>query len=237
MEIVGIIPVRAGSKRIPDKWKAKINGVPLSMITLALADKLYKRGYLSSILVTSDSEDFLMSFYGDGYVRDHAFPISDTDQIESRLITLFNERKALDLDPVICCMLQITSPLRTFDDVVGAIELFGATMAENPGKSIAVVSCWETRAFEWRWGTLGKKIIPTYDLKKRPTTQEKSKDQGWSSLYENGAIYIFESDQLLKTGTRLTADIVVPYIMPHERSHEIDTPEDIALVERLLGNT
>lgn len=237
MEVVGIIPVRAGSKRIPDKWKVEIDGAPLFLSTAILVDKLYKKGYLSETIVTSDSDGLLSMFYSQGYIIHHADPISDTDQIEDRLLKLFKERARRACDPVICCMLQITSPLRTFDDVVGAIELFGATMAENPGKSVAVVSCWKTTAFEWIYDANGKTIWPGYAVDARPTTQEKAADGMWSNLFENGAIYVFESDQLLKTATRLTADIVVPYIMPYERSYEIDTPEDIVLVERLLRNT
>jgi len=52
---------------------------------------------------------------------------------------------------------------------------------------------------------------------------------------ENGAFYITKRDDLLKSGLRYSGKIGT-YEMPQSRSFQIDTMDDVYIIEKLLGD-
>lgn len=131
MNILITICARGGSKGIPGKNIKVINGKPLIAYSIDLAKKLETK-FKAKITLSTDDDDIKKVAETYGVFTDYVRPeflatdaagkkdtIKDVVEYEESLIN-GNYDFVLDLD--------VTSPLRTFDDVVRAFEL----MAEKP---------------------------------------------------------------------------------------------------------
>ncbi len=116
-------------------------------------------------------------------------------------------------------LLQCTSPLRTAKQIDDAVEQI---IIE---KSDSLLSGYVNDRFLWEDGK-----PMNYDYKKRPRRQEKK----WEFV-ENGSLYIFKKDILLKEKNILGGKIS-QFIMPKWMSFEIDEIFDFELVEFLMKN-
>ena len=74
-----------------------------------------------------------------------------------------------------------------------------------------------------------QKVVPVnWDIDKRPMRQEKE-----SQYVENGAFYITTKEQFLNSKRRYGGNIGV-IEMPNYRSFQIDSMDDLKLMEKLL---
>jgi len=130
-----------------------------------------------------------------------------------------------DYRPDLVLCLQPTSPLRTAADIQAAIDLARCKQAD------AVVSvtpaihhpCWMKLVDEE--GRLKDFITPAQPITCR---------QELPPVYAlNGAIYLARSTVLLERGTWYT-ERTYAYVMPPERSLDVDTPWDLYLVDLVL---
>ena len=131
MAILGIIPARGGSKRIPGKNKKLFCGKPLItfMIEAALESKL-----LDTIVVNSDDEDILkIAADYDGII-----PLKRPEAIsgdKAKAITYVNqtlevlESKGKQFEAIV--ILQPTSPLTLAEDIDGTIQLLLDSKADS----------------------------------------------------------------------------------------------------------
>jgi N-acylneuraminate cytidylyltransferase/CMP-N,N'-diacetyllegionaminic acid synthase len=103
-------------------------------------------------------------------------------------------------------ILQPTSPLRTVEDINGAIECFEKSNATSLYSGYYM------------------------GLKHKEKTYDKWQDK--PHFQRNGAIFIV-TKQLLEQG-KLWDENVVEYEMPKSRSIDVDTMEDIRMAEALL---
>lgn len=213
MRIVGLIPARAGSKRVPGKCTARVGGQPLIGWTCAAARA---SGVLAALYVNTDCPRIAAEANGCGVATPFLRPARlATDDAPSRdanrffLNVLAERGEAYDA----VAILQPTSPLRTAEDIRAAVQLF----RENA--PCAVVSVTPVAPANWL-GTLGRDgRFEPYD--------------GDLSVYRlNGAIYLYLlSDYLAGRAPRKT--LALP--LPPERGVDIDTPEDLLHAEALLA--
>ncbi|MEK9662194.1 MAG: HAD hydrolase family protein, partial [Alphaproteobacteria bacterium] len=103
-----------------------------------------------------------------------------------------------------------------------AISLLRETNAD------AVFSGTTQRGFVWGIDTDGTPQSLTYDWRQRKRGQDMD-----PRFVENGSIYVFRPDLLRKTSNRLGGSIRI-YEMDYWSSFEIDTPEDMELLEWIL---
>jgi CMP-N-acetylneuraminic acid synthetase len=122
MKILGIIPARAGSKRVPQKNFKPFAGTTLS--NLAIQQGLASK-YITTLAVSSDSDDVLniAKQYKNVQALKRPAEISDDlspaiDYIRHALIKLEND---IPFDMVV--ILQPSSPLRSSADIDSTIEL------------------------------------------------------------------------------------------------------------------
>jgi N-acylneuraminate cytidylyltransferase/CMP-N,N'-diacetyllegionaminic acid synthase len=118
-----------------------------------------------------------------------------------------------------------TAPLRTSADIDAAAEIFRARQADSviSVTDAPVPPSWYRRIDED--GVL-RDLFPGTDAVSNRQRQE-------SAYIPNGAIYIFRTEQLRKT-RRYYTDRTYPYIMPRERSADIDDIMDFAWAEFLI---
>ena len=129
-------------------------------------------------------------------------------------------------NPRYVLLLQPTSPLRTSEDIDAALDIAFRYQADS------VVSV-TPAAQHPAWMKL---ITETGMLTNLLDSPPPLRRQDLPPVFIlNGAIYIGRSDLLHQTGTLVTGPSY-PYIMPAERSLDVDTPWDLYLADLVLRN-
>jgi CMP-N-acetylneuraminic acid synthetase len=222
MKAGALIPCRKGSKGIKGKNFKKFNGRPLVEWTINAATE---SNIFSKIIVSSDGgAGHIVLRAGDVDVLDNKRPrIFSTD--DARLDPLLWHYAEQYPDIELWCLLQPTSPLRTTGDLKESFK-----MIKNK-KYDSLVSVTPNPGFCWIANAMGIKDkvhpVATYHYHARPNRQERG---DW--YLENGAIYWSKRYVLEQTRCRLGGDIGL-YVMPKERSLEIDDPVDWFIAEQV----
>jgi len=126
MSINCVIPCRAGSKRLKGKNKRMFCGKPLFCWTVELALSIEE---IDKIIITTDDQDILLYSYehyndfDNIYIHERTKELAQDDTPTWKVIEDLFEHKIIDLDSVII-LLQVTSPLRTIEDVEQGISMF-----------------------------------------------------------------------------------------------------------------
>ncbi len=228
MNIVGIISARGGSKGIPRKNVLPVAGKPLIAWTIAAALGSRK---LSRLLISTDDSEISEVARAHGaevpFLRPAELARDESpviDAVEHALRWVEKENGEM---PEYVLLLQPTSPLRTTVDIDGAIDLAYSRNAD------AVLSVCEASPHPYlarkidRDGTMGDFI----DLPTRPVRRQE-----YPAAYVlNGAIYVNRVTSLLTTRS-FQPPGALAYIMPVERSCDIDTAVDMQIAELLLKN-
>lgn len=224
-EILAIIPARGGSKGLPKKNIKKISGVPLIGYTIRAAKK---SRYISRVVVSTDEEEIAEVSRRFGAEipclrpKELAGDESTTVDCVIHMMNYLKENKKYVPDYV--CLLQCTSPLRSVEDIDGAIEkLFSTDFDGIVSVCEAEINPYWTNVFEndklKYFLEDGKKITRRQDLPK---------------IYRyNGAIYIIKTEAFIQEKSFETENIT-GYVMPNEKSIDIDTITDFKIAEILM---
>lgn len=123
MTCIAIIPARGGSKGIPQKNLAEVNGQPLVVIAINAA---IQSGVIDSIVVTSDDTSILEIAERSGAIaiRRPAELATDSAAIEDALIHAISHYSLSHSAPQIVVLLQPTSPLRKASTISRAVHVF-----------------------------------------------------------------------------------------------------------------
>lgn len=226
-KILGIIPARGGSKGIPRKNLVCLAGRPLIYYTIRAAQS--SRCLTRSVVSTDDKEiqTVALSFGADvPFVRPAELA---TDRATSVAVakhafefTESTENTYYDF----ACLLQPTCPLRTSDDIDAAIAILERSDADaivslvrvqepHPVKMMVVTNGVISPLFpdQWREAARRQDLPPVY--------------------YLNGAIYCVRRQVLLQQNS-LWGGKTLAYMMPADRSVNIDEPSDVRLAEYML---
>ncbi len=223
--ILALIPARGGSKGLSGKNMRTVNGVPLVGYSLKAA---LNSKYINEVYLSSDDEATLL--YGKEVGAKPIFRAaeysSDTASANSVVEHLINNlsKNLLKKNPYIV-YLQPTSPLRSvthIDDALremmeqGLNKLVSVTqMSKSPFKSFLVDQDGCLQAL------FGEEM----------TNQRR---QDIPTVYAaNGAIYVFLYSDFKKKNA-FPSNGAYPYIMNAEDSLDIDTPEDLSALKRIM---
>ena len=223
-EVLAVIPARGGSKGIPGKNFYPISGKPL--ISYAIEAALESR-CVGRLIVSTDDKKIteVSSTYGAETVQRPIEISGDGHQSEQALIHVIDHLEANEkYTPEWLIFIQCTSPLLFPGDIDEAYKV-----ASTEGYD-SVFSAYEER-FMGRWQYSKNNTVNPVNYKpdKRPMRQELSRE-----FVENGAIYVMRTDHLKRTGTRFGKKCGI-YVMPLERSFQVDTLEDISLIEKIIN--
>lgn len=213
--MIAIVPIRSGSKGIPNKNIKLFNGKPLVWWTLNSLEK----SNVKKVIVSTDSKDYISLIKTFGFTKVHFYIRSqkcstDEASTESVLIETINN---IGLNDDIM-LVQVTSPLTTVSDFNNGIDLYS--------KYDSILSVVPQKRFIW--GNNGKPS--NYNLNNRP------RRQNWEGyLVENGAFYINSSKNILKTKNRLSGNIGL-YKMSEYTFYEIDNECDWLILESIQNN-
>ncbi len=219
-KVLAIIPARGGSKGIKDKNIYPLCGKPLIAYSIEAAKH---SEYIDEILVSTDSEKIanVAKEYGASvpFLRPKELA-SDTsksiDAIVHAIDTLKNSNQFFD----ILVLLQPTSPLRSAEDVDGALEEF----SKNDYKSLVSISEVNDNPI------LIRTIDENEKLKRLLNADSSVRRQDMKKYYRvNGSIYINLISEI-DVSTSFN-DNIIPYIVPQERAVDIDEMKDLAVAE------
>jgi CMP-N-acetylneuraminic acid synthetase len=220
MSAVCIIPARAGSKRIKGKNTKLLGGLPLVTWTIRAA---IQSGMFENIIMSTDCVKVADIARKEGLNVENLRPHKlSTDHTTASQVIGYHLRE-ISADNV--CYLQPTSPLRTVEDIIKSYKLFSETQAN------AVISMSEVGIPEkWLYSE-------TEDFGSFIKNVSTLRSQDLDSVYAlNGAIYWFKRSTFFKYKTHLIQDNVVPYLMPKERSIDIDEQSDFLYAEFLISH-
>jgi len=221
--ILAIIPARGGSKGLPNKNILELGGKPLIAwsIEAALDSK-----YIDRLIVSTDSKKIADAAKQNNcevpFMRP---PELATDDANSNDVILHALDKLGDLYDVVM-VLQPTSPLRGSKDIDQALEF----MQKNNISTIVSI-CRSNKPLHWHFTLETKgKLKPVYKDKNFYPNRQKLP----LTYIPNGALYIAKTDYFRSEKTFYTSSTFA-YLMPPERSVDIDKQIDFFTAEALLA--
>ncbi len=218
-----IIPLREGSKGLPNKNIRILNDKPLYLHAVDLA----KQANSDRIILSTNIKEILNSQLDASIELLNRPNEISTDSTEMSPV-LIHAIEELSISGTVV-LLQATSPLRSLKDLNKSLELF-----ENSGSDI-VLSVTSADSGVLKWGELSTEGIF------KPLSENKyvfSNRQTLPSICKpNGAIYIFNAEWLIEKRDLKHAEKISGIEMPAIRSHDIDTIEDLIICEKILRNS
>ena len=232
MGILAIITARKGSKGLACKNFRKIGGVSLTDCVVHKAVELKKRGLIEEIYVSSDSL-FLCEqasvITGERYelrcAELSADSVKSIDVVEN-VLDIFRQKGRSFSDVLI---MQPTSPLCSVEDYTEAIVVY------QNGKSESLISvCHMDGVNPNGLYFVDKNHVATPLLN---THGSGTRRQDLPELYlRNGAIFMVNVSYMT-THKRLISAMPLCYVMPAERSINIDSYDDLDRAIRIWSRT
>ncbi|MFC1504045.1 cytidylyltransferase domain-containing protein [Spirochaetota bacterium] len=226
---LGIIPARSGSKRLSDKNICDLCGKPLIAWTIEAS---LQSKYIDETLVTTDSDiiaNISRKYGGQVPFKRPARLATDTaTSVDVVLHVLGHYKSKLHKEFDYIVFLQPTSPLRDHSDINRAIELCDKKSAN------AIISVCEAEHSPLHTNILPKSLSMNNFISKK---DQKKRYQDIHTYYQlNGAIYICRTDIFIKEKSFFPNKKSFAFIIPKERSVDIDTRLDFIITECIIKN-
>ncbi len=222
------ICARGGSKGVKNKNLKMINSIPLITYTIGQAKK---SGLFDTIAVSSDSSEILAVAAKEGVKILIPRPEELSTDTAAKLPVIVHAAReaeaATQIQYTTFVDLDCTSPLRTVDDIIGAVKLLESENASNViTGSPARRSPYFNLVEQFADGTIGvSKKLDTPLVRRQDSP--KCYDMN-ASIYVWNRKTLFESPTLFQPGTKL-------FEMPEERSLDIDSDLDFEIVSFLIS--
>ena len=216
--VIAFIPVRGGSKSIPLKNIKPFCDKPLVCWNIEALENCPE---VDEIIVATDSDKIEETVTFQPYKKTKVYRRSaenacDTASTESVMLEYIHYAQ-LPADDIFM-LVQATSPLTETIHFTEALNMY------EKGEYDSILTC--VRNYRFFWNEDGTSM--NYDYKNRPRRQNFS-----GMLMENGAFYINEVRNIIKSGNRLSGHIGI-YEMPEYTATEIDEPDDWIILENLM---
>ena len=226
VKVLGIIPVRGGSKGIKDKNIKKILNKPLIEYTINAAKK---SKILNDFIISTDSKKIAQIAENLGakvpFIRPSKLSTDKalaTDTIRHAVLE-YEKIKKLKIETVV--MLQATAPLRKSFHIDDALEKFFKSGFDS---CISVVNVDNSHPFKMK-RIVGNQLVDFIE-----TGLENPPRQSLPKVYiVNGALYITKRDLIVEKKT-FKGNSCLPYEMERVDSVNIDSNLDFLLAEQVM---
>lgn len=214
-----VVPVRGGSKRLPEKHVRPMLGQTLLQRT---AGQIREAGLKATVLLTTDSEEIAAAGRDLGWSAPFLRPpdlASDTaTTVDTVLHALEWFRQDRGVHPELTLLVQVTSPLRRPERLAAAIE----TLRRSPDYDAVVGVSEAAPSAEYLMVAQGGDLSPLNAKAPGPV------------LRLNGAVYAIRTDALRHHRT-FVPPRTRALIMPEIESVDVDDMDDWHLAEILLA--
>lgn len=223
-DLLIVIPARGGSKGIPRKNIRDFCGRPLIAYTIDVARSIAPD---SRIVLSTDDDEIRDVARALGLEVEYMRPrLLGGDKVGSREVILdvmdWADARGLKYDKVV--LLQPTSPLRTSEDVEGALQLFDVdcdmVVSVKEADCNPYYDCFETDQEGLLHISKGEGLF----------TRRQDAPHAWQF---NGAVYVIRPESIRRSSLG-AFERRIPYVMPRERSLDLDTPLDWLIAESVF---
>ena len=228
MNLLCTICVRGGSKGIKNKNIKKINGKPLIFYTI---DQAIKSKIFDLIMVSTDSKKIYNCASKCGakvwFLRPKKLATDESVKLLAIKHALLKSEEYFKTKYDIIFNLHVTAPLRNVSDIRNAYKQF---LKEKTNQLISVTESQRNPYFNMV-EKKGKKISLVKKTKKIITRRQDAPE-----VYDmNASIYIWKRKHLLNLKNIIDPKTSL-YVMPKERSIDVDSKFDWNLVESIIKN-
>jgi CMP-N,N'-diacetyllegionaminic acid synthase len=226
---LALIPARGGSKGVPGKNLAQLGGRPLLAWAVEVA---LEAGLFADVVVSTDSPEIAQAAREHGarapFLRpaDLAGDAAPTYPAIAHALDWLRAHEGKSYEHMM--LLQPTAPFRSADDLKEAFML----LAGNPQADGVVSLCRLEEPHPWKVKRISDGWVAPF-LEELEADSAVPRQQAPPAYFLNGAIYLARVEPMLARGS-LLSDHFLPYLMPPERSLNIDTPLDLLLARTLL---
>ena len=225
--ILGVILARGGSKAIPLKNISLLDNKPLISYTIVEA---LKSKYITDVVVSSDNSQIIeiSKFYGAETIKRPNYLSKDNSKpvvCDLHATKIMEKKNNLTYDFVV--ELLCTNPFKTSFDIDNVI---GMQIDKNPDSVISVMHLDDHHPIRIKKIINGK--IRDFCLPEIP--ESRRQDLKPKAYIRNGSIYSMRRDMLEKK-IRYGTNNSLAYIMPRERTINIDEPMDLELASILMS--
>lgn len=221
--VLAVVPARAGSKGVPGKNLRPLGGRPLISWTIEAA---LGAPSVDRVVVSTDSKEI-------GFVARQLgaeVPFIRPDELATDHATaaavLRHALLALADPAELAVYLQPTSPLRTSADIEACLDL--ATIS---GDRAVVTVRPAVDPPEWMYRVVGDGRLERVMGGKVPPRRQETQP----AYVLNGAVYVSPVRSFLSTG-EFVDETTAAFIMPSDRSIDIDEHIDLEAAERLANS-
>ncbi len=221
MTLLALIPARGGSKGIPKKNTKNLLGKPLIAWTI---EKAKQAKCIDTVVVSTEDRETARLAKTLGaevpFMRPAELATDETPGIAPVLHAL---EQLPEFEWVL--LLQPTSPLRSVRDIEEIWDLCQERRAQA-AVSVTEVTTLPTLMY---WRDSNDLLKPVF-----PGQPKNSRRQDFPDTYSvNGALYLAKADWLKAQGTFISEE-TIGFVMPRERSVDLDTMEDWRWAEFLM---
>jgi CMP-N,N'-diacetyllegionaminic acid synthase len=221
-KILGIIPARGGSKGLPGKNILNLCSKPLIAWTI---EEAKKSTIIDKLIVSTDDQKVaeISKEYGCEVPFKRPKRLSQDNSITDDVV--IHALETINETFEIIIILQPTSPLRTYKDIDNSLKF----LIENKCQSV-ISMCLSDKPYEW-YHSVDKKGF----IKKIFNSSITNRQLSNKSYLPNGAIYASFIDNY-KINKTFYHENSMGYIMPKNRSIDIDDILDFKIAEFLLND-
>mgnify|MGYP005678505147 CR=1 FL=1 len=224
------ICARAGSKGVENKNIRNLMGIPLIAHTIKQA---LESNIFSYIAVSSDSKEILniANEYGVNFcierpnelATDHApkLPVIKHCALEVEKLTNQTFNTYVDLDA--------TSPLRSVDDIIQSVALLESLSSSN------VITATPSRRSPY-FNLVEKDSNGIVQLSKSSNNAVTRRQDSPECFDMNASIYVWNRKTLMDNNPSLFNNDTRVFVMPEERSQDIDSELDFLIVKTIMEN-
>jgi len=224
------ICARAGSKGVKGKNVRMLHGLPLiaHSIRQAQASALF-----DAVAVSSDSEEILEISAREGVRhlvrRPDALATDTAAKLPVIQHCVTEVERMLGSMADICVDLDATSPLRSVEDIVNVVS-----MVDAPGATNVITAMPARRSPYFNMVETDDNGVP--HLSKAAPSHVVRRQDAPPCYDMNASIYAWRREMLMASSTLFLGGTRL-YVMPEERSIDIDSEVDFLLVEQLMARS
>ncbi len=222
--ILGLIPARGGSKGVLRKNIRIVAGEPLISYSIQAA---LKSDLLKPVIVSTEDREIAevsVTFGAEVLMRPDHLAGDETPMIPVIRHVIEQLERERDIHFDCCVLLQPTAPMRTAEDINAAVNILMETGADSVVSVYKVSDHHPSRMYRIE----NDRLIP---LQGEP--QNRLRQSLPPVYHRNGAVYAFQRSLIERADTIIGPD-VRPYVMPEDRSVNIDNEIDLLLADLLL---
>lgn len=227
MEVLAIIPVRAGSKGIPGKNIKPLAGKPLVFYSI---DAALNSKYVTRTVVSTESAEIkkVAQSFGAEVIDRPVELAQDETKTAPVMLQVLEELEKQNYIPDVVVLLQATCPLRDSKELDEAFELFFDN--QNSGcDSVFAGKMLGTTHSKWRQNPDTGDYECLFDYRHRPRRQDE--DRHYPLLRETGATYIIKTSVMKEVKDFIGKK---PLVYFGGMCVDIDTAEDFETAAKII---